>query len=118
MEEKDTQYNTNQREYKNRKEKILKYLSEEISRDKRRKKEVLHQILEELLPEIQNLLSQGTSKAKLYRAINRYLEEEGIGKVSYKHFLTILNEVLKQTRKRSSQPTSSRPDKVDPLKLL
>jgi len=117
MEEKETKTHGSEEYTKSRKERIMRYLNEEIAKDGRRKKEILRQVLEELLPEVKKLLSQGTSKAKLYRAINRYLEEEGMEKVSYKHFLTVLNDLLKKNSKQT--PTSStRPDKLDPLNLL
>jgi len=86
------------------------------------KKEILQEILLKEIDKIESLLSKGIPKKTIYDSVVKFFEEEGIGKVSYKYFLGILNEVLRKKQesveKSTDSETNYRPQKIDPLDLL
>jgi len=104
-------------------ERFERILEETIEHHRKfQKKEILQEILLKEIDKIESLLSKGIPKKTIYDSIVKFFEEEGIGKVSYKYFLEILNEVLRKKQKLVEKSTDSktnyRPQKINPLDLL
>ncbi|GEM_PF-2701699 len=89
----------------------------EIVNQRKSKRKFLKQFLEENKTLIEEKLKEGVKKRDIYRALLTYLEENKLEdlKPSYKTFLEVFNQVIKQSGKQLS---TQRLRKLNPDNIL